>query len=68
MNKTGSGLEKKSEVSKLAVDTDELMNMLSCGKQTAVKIGEESYARIQIGRRVLWNVEKVKRYLFELSA
>ena len=53
---------------KLAVDTDDLMAMLSCGRQTAIKIGEDSCARIQIGRRVLWNVDRVREYLLELSA
>lgn len=48
---------------KLAVDIDELAAMLSCGKQTARKIGEEAGARIKIGRRVLYSVEKVKKYI-----
>ncbi len=37
--------------------------MLSCGHATARKIGEQAGARIVIGRRVLYSVEKVKEYL-----
>lgn len=47
---------------KIAVTTEELQYLLSCGRDSAVQIGESAEARIQIGRRVLWNVEKVKEY------
>ena len=53
---------------KLAVDTSELQVLLSCGRHTAEKIGIEAKARIQIGKRVLWNVEKLKSYLNVNSA
>lgn len=52
---------------KLAVDTSELRAMLSCGRDTAVKVGTEAGARIQIGKRVLWNVDKVQSYIDKLS-
>lgn len=52
---------------KLAVDTSELRAMLSCGRDTAVKVGTEAGARIQIGKRVLWNVEKIQAHLREIS-
>ena len=47
---------------KIAVTTEELQYLLSCGRDSAVQIGESAEARIQIGRRVLWNVEKIKEY------
>lgn len=57
----------KTEVRKmedpLAVDIEKLSAMLSCGHATARKIGKEANARIVIGRRVLYSVEKVKKYL-----
>lgn len=53
---------------KLAVDTSELQSMLGCGRSSAVKIGEAASAKVQIGRRVLWNVERVKNYLNNASA
>lgn len=47
----------------ITVTTEELQAMLSCGRKTAVDIGELAEARVQIGKRVLWNVEKVKAYI-----
>lgn len=53
---------------RLAVTTEELQALLSCGRKSAVDIGELAEAKIQLGRRVLWNVEKVKTYLNLISA
>lgn len=50
-----------------AVDTAGLQALLMAGRATAVKIGTEAGARIQIGRRVLWNVSKVQQYLDSIS-
>ena len=47
----------------ITVDINKLSAMLSCGHATARKIGEQAGARITIGRRVLYSVEKVQRYL-----
>lgn len=52
---------------KLAVDINELQNMLSVGKQSAAKIGEEAKAVIRIGRRKLYNVSKINDYLNKIS-
>lgn len=53
---------------RVAVNTDQLRAMLSCGRATAEKIGEAAGARIRIGgRRVLWNVDKVKAYLERMA-
>lgn len=54
-------------VRRLAVDTPELQSMLCCGRDTAVRIGTEAKSRLQIGKRVLWNVEKVQEYLNSIS-
>ena len=51
--------EYKAE-NRLTVDIEGLMAMLSCGEVTAKKIAE---ARVIIGRRVLYNVDKIKKYL-----
>ena len=51
----------------LAIDTPTLMAMLHCGRVTAVEIGKKATAEIRVGRRVLWNVDKVKRYLESIS-
>lgn len=47
----------------LAVDIEKLAAMLSCGQTTAKKIGEEAEAKIVVGRRVLYSVSKVQKYL-----
>lgn len=52
---------------KVSVDTKELQEMLSCGRVTAVQIGTNASARIQIGKRVLWNVKKINAYLDSIS-
>lgn len=53
---------------KFAVTTEELQQLLSCGRKSAVDIGEKAEAKIQLGRRVLWNVEKIKTYLNLISS
>ena len=52
---------------KCTITTQELQFYTGAGKETAIKIGIAAGARIKIGRRVLWNVEKVRRYLDEVS-
>ena len=52
---------------KRTVDTVGLQAMLSSGRKTAVEIGIAAGARIQVGRRVLWNVNKVQKYIDSIS-
>lgn len=52
---------------KLAVTTERLQNILDCGRPTAVQIGTLAKARVEIGRRVLWNVSKVQKYLDSIA-
>lgn len=52
---------------KMSVDTNELQVLVGAGRKTAVDIGIAAGARIQIGRRVLWNTRKVQRYLDAMS-
>lgn len=51
----------------ITVDIEGLSAMLSCGRATARKVGEQAGAKIVIGRRVLYLVEKVKEYLSYLE-
>ena len=53
--------------SKITINTDELQAMLSCGRSSAIQIGEAAEARIQIGKRIFWNVEKIKSYINSIS-
>ena len=52
---------------KLAVDTNGLQNLLDCGRATAVEIGRQAGARIEVGKRLLWNVSKVQSYIDSLA-
>lgn len=47
----------------IAVDIEKLSAMLSCGHATARRIGELAEARIIIGRRVLYSIDKIRKYL-----
>ena len=51
----------------LTVNTETLAGMLDCGRATAVKIGTDAGAKIQIGRRTLYKVSIVNKYLDSLS-
>lgn len=53
--------------SMVAVSANTLAGILDCGRATAVKIGTDANARIQVGKRVLYNVEKIRRYLDSLA-
>ena len=48
---------------KITVNIEELQGMLSVGRNTASKIGEDANAVVRIGRRKLYNVEKIKKFI-----
>lgn len=54
-------------MNRLTIDTAELQALLGCGRVTAIQTGEAAAARVQIGRRVLWNVDKIRSYLNSIS-
>lgn len=51
---------------KILVDVNELQAMLSVGKNTAIKIGNESGAVVKIGNRKLYNVQTIEEYVKQL--
>lgn len=51
----------------LTVDTEGLQCLINAGRKTAVDIGMAAGARITIGRRVLWNVSKIRKYLDDMA-
>ncbi len=63
-NEMGAVIEMKD---KMAVDTKTLQVMVGAGRKSAVEIGTAAGAKIQIGRRILWNTRKVQRYLDAMS-
>ncbi len=44
-----------------------LQNLLGCGQFTARKIAAAAHAEIKIGRRSLYNTEKIKQYINKMS-
>lgn len=52
---------------KITVDLIGLQKMLSIGKGSCRKIGKEAGAVIKVGRRTLYNVQKIEAYLNEVS-
>ena len=62
---------KKTKIRKtdrqISVDAEKLAALLGCGRATAVKIGSKAGAKIQIGRRVLYKVATIEKYLDEIS-
>lgn len=59
--------KQECEAPKLLVDMEELKQMLCAGRAAAVKIGTDAEAKVQSGRRVLWNVKKVQKYIDMIS-
>ncbi|MCR5835509.1 MAG: hypothetical protein K6G88_03255 [Lachnospiraceae bacterium] len=52
---------------RVAVNTESLAELLDCGRSTAIKIGELASARVQIGKRILWNMNKIQSYIDSIS-
>lgn len=48
---------------RLLVDLKGLMTLCSCGRIAAEKIGEQSGAVVRVGRRKLYNLEKIRDYI-----
>ena len=48
------------------MDTEELRAYTTLGRNNAMKLGEEIGAKVQIGRRVLWDRKKVDKYFDSL--
>ena len=57
----------KDTEEKITVDIEGLKAMLSCGAPTAREVGELAHARVVLGRRVLYSVEKVKNYIYTIA-
>lgn len=52
---------------KITVDINGLQSMLSVGKSTAAAIAKSAGAEIHVGRRKLYNVETIERYMNKLT-
>lgn len=52
---------------KITVGIDELQEILSVGRNTALKVAKEAGAELRIGRRLLYNVDKIQAYILSLT-
>ncbi len=43
--------------------TTELSDYLALGRNKSVEVGDKAGARIQVGRRVLWDKQKIDLYI-----
>lgn len=68
MNKTTKTYENIDLTQKMAVDTIELQAILSLGRKSAVEIGNSASAKIVVGKRIVWNLQKVQEYLYNIAA
>lgn len=51
----------------VSVSTEKLQDYLGCGRSAATEIGKRAGAKIKIGKRVLWNMSKIQKYLDTIS-
>ena len=65
--KTTKTNEEARNIDKICVTTEGLQDLLDCGRPSAVEIGTLAKARVEVGRRVLWNVSKVQSYIDSLA-
>lgn len=52
---------------KITVDIGTLQAMLCVGRSTATQIGNDAGAVLHVGRRTLYNVAKIEKYLETLT-
>ncbi len=57
--------ENIKNLDKICVDTNELMSLLSCGRVTAVQIGGQAGARIEIGKDCFGIFQRFKSILMQ---
>ena len=58
---------KTIEADTVCVNRKELTKILGCGQYTADRIARKSGARIEVGRRVLIYLPKLREYLSEIT-
>lgn len=68
MNKTTKTYNEIDLTRKLAVDTEELQQILSLGRKSAVEVGKAANAQVMVGKRIIWNLQRVQEYLYNIAA
>lgn len=64
---TGSG-GIRDNIGAVCVTMPNLMIMLDCGRPTAERIADAAGAKFKVGKRALYNVDKVRKYINTLNA
>lgn len=62
-----NAVTRREPATRITVGINDLQIMLGVGKNTAAQIGKVAGAELHIGRRKLYNVEKVKAYIDSLG-
>lgn len=52
----------------ILVNTNGLQALTQSGRPLAIKIGELAGAKVQIGKSVRWNRQKVEKYLNDIAS
>jgi len=52
---------------RILLATSDLQSLLSCGYSSAIKLGNNAHAKVKIGKRVLWNRQKIEAYLNDIT-
>ena len=59
---------KKSSSNRILITTEELRELFGgCGRRAAIQIATAAKARVRVGRRVFWNVQKVIEYTNKIA-
>lgn len=65
MNRT---MTSNIEISqRILVTTKELQSLLGAGRVSAMNIGASANARVDVGKRVFWNRNKIEVYLKNIA-
>lgn len=59
--------DRNTKVPQRLFDTAELSDYLGLGRNKSVGFGDEAGARVQVGRRVLWDKRKVDLYIDSMT-
>ena len=62
-----TNISKSNDNLKLSASREELEEILGCGRATAERVGEEANAKFKIGRRTLYNLEKIEEFINSIT-
>lgn len=57
----------ESDVKPILVNTQGLQDLCQCGRPTAIEIANNAGAVVRFGKRLLFNVDKIQKYIDSIS-